>query len=336
MMLRIDELSEVFEDTEPVPQDDGPLPPVCAIQYPTAFRLAYDYMRAVWKSGEFSDRTLKLSATCLKLNPANYTVWHYRRKNLRALGRAGDLTTIQADLTLSSQLGGSNPKNYQVWYHRRALLEAYHEAHSVGALAEAFLSDELTYIGGVLQEDSKNYHAWSYRQWLVRTINQEALWEEDLASCRKLIEKDPRNNSAWNERWFASHRAQSEKLSLQDCKREADLSIEIASWDPYNESPLRYLVGLLKEQASHTLYEEYLTALEGLREVLEKAGRDPESCANWSSARVDLLEALGDASSLAKAADLVQGLGETHDPIRAKYWRMRGEAIAEKRQSVAS
>ena len=52
-MIPADELADVFSDMTPIPQDDGP-EPVCVIQYPAAFTLAYNYMRAVWEAKEFS------------------------------------------------------------------------------------------------------------------------------------------------------------------------------------------------------------------------------------------------------------------------------------------
>lgn len=55
-MIPAGDISEVFSDLSPIPQNDGP-DRVCTIQYPSAFSLAYNYMRAVWaakeKSGEF-------------------------------------------------------------------------------------------------------------------------------------------------------------------------------------------------------------------------------------------------------------------------------------------
>ena len=194
MMLSIDEIADVFHDVTPIPQDDDG--PVCTIEYPTSFRIAHEYMRACFKHGEKSERSLKLSATCLKLNPANYTVWHYRRACMDALGYFDSLSVakarIQEDLGLASQLGGNNPKNYQVWYHRRALLEAFHtlamQPNSSSTTATEtlesdsieFLESELDYLDGVLDHDSKNYHAWSHRQWLVRTINSQKVWDEDV------------------------------------------------------------------------------------------------------------------------------------------------------------
>ena len=50
------------------------------------------------------------------------------------------------------------------------------EAHGASAL----LKDELDYIANVIDEDSKNYHAWSYRQWILMTVDDEAAWEKEL------------------------------------------------------------------------------------------------------------------------------------------------------------
>ncbi len=70
---------------------------------------------------------------------------------------------------------------------------------------------------------------------------------------------DPRNNSAWNQRWFATHEGQiaaaltagesaQSVLSLDLAEEEAHYGICGAKLDPYNESPWRYLIGVLMEQ----------------------------------------------------------------------------------------
>jgi protein farnesyltransferase/geranylgeranyltransferase type-1 subunit alpha len=53
----------------------------------------------------------------------------------------------------------------------------------------------------MFEQDSKNYHVWSYRQWLVKRFG---LWDNagEMESVERLLEVDVRNNSAWNHRWF--------------------------------------------------------------------------------------------------------------------------------------
>lgn len=180
-MLPVEEIPTIFSDIEPIPQDDGPSSSeaaVCTISYPRHFVIAYDYMRAIWKCKEYSDRALRLTTLCLQLNPANYTVWHYRRQILKQLELYSSKESIEGDLLLASKLGGDNPKNYQIWYHRRSLLEGCGESDK--ELFKFFVDKELNYIGDVLNEDGKNYHAWSHRQWIIATMNDDKLWKSEL------------------------------------------------------------------------------------------------------------------------------------------------------------
>jgi protein farnesyltransferase/geranylgeranyltransferase type-1 subunit alpha len=87
---------------------------------------------------------------------------------------------------------------------------------------------ELPFTTRALSFDSKNYHTWAYRQWVlchffssqttplpvaerVETASAEEdekrrteVWEGELEYTRKLLEKDVRNNSAWNHRFFVA------------------------------------------------------------------------------------------------------------------------------------
>ena len=51
----------------------------------------------------------------------------------------------------------------------------------------------------MLIEDSKNYHAWAHRQWILEEFN---LWEGELEFIDHMLLNDLRNNSAWNQRHF--------------------------------------------------------------------------------------------------------------------------------------
>ena len=107
--------------------------------------------------------------------------------------------------------------------------------------------------------------AWSHRQWIIRTINHPHLWSSEVEYSHGKILSDPRNNSAWNERWFATHEGQISPLrngndknklkhrgkailSLDKAYEEANYALCGAKVDPFNESPWRYLIGVLMEQ----------------------------------------------------------------------------------------
>ena len=70
----------------------------------------FGYFRAVFASGEVSQRVLDLTTDALDLNPANYTVWHHRRHLLKELG-----SDLNAELDYCRGIIEMNPKNYQVW-----------------------------------------------------------------------------------------------------------------------------------------------------------------------------------------------------------------------------
>ena len=82
-------------------------------------------------------------------------------------------------------------KTYQVWHHRRLLLTEMRKP-----------VPELAFIARSLKEDEKNYHTWSYRQWLLAYFNDDELWAGELDFVEQMLKNDIRNNSAWHHRFF--------------------------------------------------------------------------------------------------------------------------------------
>ena len=92
-------------------------------------------------------------------------------------------------------------KNYQVWHHRRLLL-TYIYSKDPEKKGFDLLLKELKFIEKVFEEDCKNYHTWSYRQWILSNFNRNELWALEIPFIERMINEDIRNNSAWHHRFF--------------------------------------------------------------------------------------------------------------------------------------
>jgi protein farnesyltransferase/geranylgeranyltransferase type-1 subunit alpha len=89
------------------------------------------------------------------------------------------------------EIATSHLKTYQVWHHRRLLLQ--HLKTPV---------PELVFIASILDIDTKNYHTWAYRQWLLAHFNDDGMWAGELPYVEEMLSNDVRNNSAWHHRFF--------------------------------------------------------------------------------------------------------------------------------------
>lgn len=73
-MSYIEEFS--WDDITPIPQNDGGNDAIAPIAYDDDYRIAMEYLRAVMKIEEFSERSLKLTEDVILMNAAHYTVWY--------------------------------------------------------------------------------------------------------------------------------------------------------------------------------------------------------------------------------------------------------------------
>ena len=58
-----------------------------------------------------------------------------------------------------------------------------------------------------------------------------------------MLEKDIRNNSAWNHRWFVINGLKPEGMSIQDRIHEINYALDMAEKAPNNPSPYAYIRG---------------------------------------------------------------------------------------------
>lgn len=216
-----------WSDIKPIFHDDE-TNDIVRIAYTDSFKDVFDYFRAILKLNEKSERAFQLSKDAALLNPANYTVWYYRRILIKELN-----FDLREELDFITNVIRSNPKNYQVWQHRRNIIENLNDP-----------SQELQFTQQILKKDSKNYHAWQYRQWVIKRFE---LWKDEMEFIDSLLDKDIRNNSAWNQRYFLiSNTNDLNNSSASDLlAKEMDFCLTKIKKCVDNESSWNYLRGLI-------------------------------------------------------------------------------------------
>lgn len=310
-----------WADITPIEQheNDQPLAP---IHYTAEYKDATDYFRGIVKIGEKSERVLELTQNIITLNPAHYSVWQYRYETLLALN-----SDLEAELQLMNQVAIEHLKTYQVWHHRRLLMTRIRKP-----------VPELRFIASSFSADGKNYHTWSYRQWLLAYFNEDELWQGELDFVDQMLNLDIRNNSAWHHRFFVVFE---NSIRVGEANRERILKRELIfvkqniSLAPNNPSAWNYLRGVL-ERSGRPFSEvkdfvlpyahPHNPASSGDLVDLENPPPSKEAdlpCPQAIEFVADIYESQGGSENVLKATELWKSLGNEHDPIRKKYWEYR-------------
>ncbi|KDE07109.1 hypothetical protein MVLG_02679 [Microbotryum lychnidis-dioicae p1A1 Lamole] len=334
-----------WADLEPIPQKDAPNALV-PIAYAEPYRDAMDTFRALVQKGELSTRGVELTEALIRMNPGHYSIWAYRAQTLLAI--KADLTK---ELDLMDELIKEHLKSYQVWQHRRTIVTALQSS-----------SREIPFTTRALAFDAKNYHTWAYRQWALlhfftpsstshiendvastSTAHQDQdfsaqVWQDELKYTEELLEKDVRNNSAWNHRFWVAF--ESGMGGRQDgvLGRELRYVKDKLALSPNNPSAWNYLRGILKQTS--TPLSDLRTFVQplalGQRET-STSSDEPEisqdaELPSWLAieflADIAAQEAKGnqDKEKAGESAALFRSLIQ-FDPIRTNYWLYRAEQV---------
>ncbi|KAJ5273464.1 CaaX farnesyltransferase alpha subunit Ram2 [Penicillium angulare] len=313
----------------PIPLDDGEesgATPLAYIAYPTEYLEATSYLRAVMAANEMSERALKLTQDVIAMNPAHYTVWIYRAKILFALEK-----DLNEEVSWLNQVALKYLKNYQIWHHRQVIMSTRATFPTLPPKEQDFLVD-------MFAQDSKNYHVWTYRHWLVRHFK---LWDHprEVEDINHLLKADVRNNSAWNHRYM-----------LRFGPREGELDAGMANAGDMSTTPGdKGVLGVVDEDMvdSELLYaqEAIVRAPENrspwwfARGVLRASGRRLEEWEEFagkfvvgdavkSSHAVEwLADVYAGGGREGLAVDMLNLLKEKYDPIRKNYWDYRIKAL---------
>lgn len=185
-------------------------------------------------------------------------------------------------------------------------------------------ANELSFLSNMFAKDAKNYHVWSYRQWLVRHFS---LWDCELPYIESLLREDVRNNSAWNHRWFVVFAqnvdptkgtrkdADAVSVKLEIIERELEYTKNAIRTAPQNQSPWNYLRGVVKKKGN---------GLVELKEFAEEfADIEKEDDVRSSHALDFLADLYAEEESKERAGRALELLVKRYDPIRKNYWNYR-------------
>ncbi|KAM7538754.1 hypothetical protein Aperf_G00000052087 [Anoplocephala perfoliata] len=338
-----------WADIKPLKQDESPRG-VVRIAYSDRFIDVHDYVRAVMAVDERSERVLALTAEALQLNAANYTVWAYRRNVLMTLN-----APLAKEHTFARELLLDHPKNYQLWYHLQWLMEQAAKADEGNDPKTVYsrpdskllqtVKNELELIREIFADDSKNYHAWQYRRWLVDFFGIPV--KDELKFTELMLLEDSLNNSAWNHRFYT---VMEEGLTDIVFDREMNYAVTQLKAMPLNESACNYLLGLVAPLPTNVTLKDDRVVHNRLiltrRAVEDLTENDPDGAGESPqvlSLLVDLFQMslhhrLLNPSPSTESKEVLKEVADSAtiicsrlsvelDRIRANYWKYRKSQI---------
>ncbi|KAF4125944.1 geranylgeranyl transferase type-2 subunit alpha [Geosmithia morbida] len=147
-------------------------------------------------------------------------------------GYKEDREVIKTELTFTVPLLMEFPKCYWIWSHRLWALNQSIERLPV-PVARKVWEEELGLVGKLLHRDSRNFHAWGYRRYVVEKLESAQLdgssrAESEFEYTTKMIHNDLSNFSAWHHRSQIIPRLLNERKATDDDRRkflESELSL---------------------------------------------------------------------------------------------------------------
>ncbi|KAK4473307.1 hypothetical protein MN116_004471 [Schistosoma mekongi] len=129
-----------------------------------------------------------------------------------------------------------------MWHHRQWVVEKLSiQNKNYSAFITQLGSNVLDFVGPVISDDPKNYHAWQHRRWTVTFFKVPI--EKELAFIEQMLLNDVHNNSAWNHRYYIV--MCDEGLTSTTLQRDIDFVQKHISFAPNNEGSWNYFYGLL-------------------------------------------------------------------------------------------
>jgi geranylgeranyl transferase type-2 subunit alpha len=149
---------------------------------------------------------LRLLKACLLENPKSYSTWHHRKWVV--LKGYADLA---AELKLVGRCGARGPA-------RRSGSTALVPSCDLGSRPHTTAtSDRMSPFNrlpsrSALEQDGRNFHAWAYRQFVVKLSSPGVTTQDELAYAGARVAADFSNYSAWHYRTILLHKLYCEEV----------------------------------------------------------------------------------------------------------------------------
>lgn len=244
--------------------------------------------------------------------------------------------------------GTNSPFAFSLHLHPLIQHSRHHRQTVVSHIA-TLPPSEIPFLSLMFSLDSKNYHVWSYRQWLVRHFS---LWDSELPTINALLTQDVYNNSAWNHRWFVlfCRRADPSLHSIKASRgifnpedkhlveEEIIFVKEKIYVAPQNQSPWTYLRAILRHTstplsnlvsfAEGFVVPELLLLFHSNNNENDKKNDDGKENQIKSSHALDFLaDAYAEQGEDEKSGKVLEFLGAKADPIRRNYWEFKRRGL---------
>lgn len=325
-----------FDDITPLPvSDEAPETKdvvLCKIMYTVEFETVFSYLRALMAKDELSERAMYVACCAISIVPAHYTVWEYKYRIVEKLVYECKYD-VDEELKWCADLALNNEKNYQIWNYRERVIELKIKHGLGGDKLQYDLDGEYEVVRQMLDSDEKNYHVWSHKRWIVSYFD---LFRSDreLAYTQELIDRDVRNNSAWNFRHLVVFGDESplENGRLTSEVEFAKQYIASSITNPSSWNYLKFLYSFCTK--ARALGEPEACACVALIRTLaseyscnENLDDDFSKVLEEQRLSVPAFELLGDIyrdeGKMEQMRKVYRLLGEELDPVRRNYWAYR-------------
>ncbi len=174
-------------------------------------RVHADILHRALRARETDDvkEAWKLTRSAVELFPDEYSLWNWRRAQLRAVAEQKlDIALVaksdeesfdsvwREELVITLSALKRHPKAYPAWQHRLWLLGCEHASEAVRTEA---LTREQALSAHMLSLDGRNFHSWAHRL-RVGAISKKTSAERELKFVTEKINSDFANYSAWHVR----------------------------------------------------------------------------------------------------------------------------------------